>query len=191
MVHTSQPRLRLHLCFLPLPSSVVSLARRTRTSGNEAQHLESMLPPISINIKCLLWMETASAFPHDCFGRRSSQGAERHGVGEVSAIEERILVRSLHSQSWWCKAAVIISATSLAAQTGGGRLILDAGSKAFISTSVCGLAEEVVRLNFRVGAAVPGVIGNPNKGAIMPVHQIESSLRHHTDAADEKCGGLR
>lgn len=72
----------------------------------------------------------------------------------------------------------IISTTSLAARTGGGgRSVLYASSKAFVSTFTRGLAKEVARFNIRVNAVAPGVIDKPNKDSSTPPHQIEASLR--------------
>jgi 3-oxoacyl-[acyl-carrier protein] reductase len=72
----------------------------------------------------------------------------------------------------------IISTTSLAARTGGGgRSVLYAASKAFVSTFTRGLAKEVARFNIRVNAVAPGVIDKPNKKATTPPHQLEVSLR--------------
>jgi len=60
----------------------------------------------------------------------------------------------------------IIATTSLAARSGGGgRSVLYAASKAFVSTFTRGLAREVARHGIRVNAVAPGVIGKPNIAA--------------------------
>ncbi|UFN48425.1 SDR family oxidoreductase [Roseomonas sp. OT10] len=72
----------------------------------------------------------------------------------------------------------IVSTTSLAARNGGGgRSVLYAASKAFVSTFTRGLAKEVARFHIRVNAVAPGVIDKPGKAATTPTHQIEASLR--------------
>lgn len=72
----------------------------------------------------------------------------------------------------------IINTTSLAARNGGGgRSVLYAANKAFVSTLTRGLAKEVARFNIRVNAVAPGVIDKPNKSWTTPPHQMEASLR--------------
>lgn len=72
----------------------------------------------------------------------------------------------------------IINTTSLAARNGGGgRSVLYAANKAFVSTFTRGLAKEVARFNIRVNAVAPGVIDKPNKSWTTPPHQLEASIR--------------
>ncbi|MFN7305454.1 MAG: SDR family NAD(P)-dependent oxidoreductase, partial [Acetobacteraceae bacterium] len=60
---------------------------------------------------------------------------------------------------------------------GGGRSVLYAASKGFVSSFTRGLAKEVARFNIRVNAVAPGVIDKPNKTTTTPPHQIDDSLR--------------
>jgi 3-oxoacyl-[acyl-carrier protein] reductase len=88
---------------------------------------------------------------------------------------------------------VIISTTSLAARNGGGgRSVLYAASKAFVSTFTRGLAKEVARFNIRVNAVAPGVIDKPNVSWVTPQHQIEASIKatpmRRTGTLDECVG---
>lgn len=88
---------------------------------------------------------------------------------------------------------VIISTTSLAARNGGGgRSVLYAASKAFVSTFTRGLAKEVARYNIRVNAVAPGVIDKPNVSWVTPQHQIEASIKatpmRRTGTLDECVG---
>ena len=63
------------------------------------------------------------------------------------------------------------------ASGGGGRSVLHAAAKGFVSSFTRGLAKEVARFNIRVNAVAPGVIDKPNKSWTTPPHQVEAALR--------------
>ena len=72
----------------------------------------------------------------------------------------------------------IISTTSLAARSGGGgRSVLYAASKAFVSTFTRGLAREVARYGIRVNAVAPGVIDKPNIAATTSASKQDAAIR--------------